>query len=627
MRNFLAVIAFLAGMHTFAQVEEVKNYTWQAVPKFREIPKEFESYPAVVLKDYRLYENRIGQYAYKAFVVKHTAIKILTDDGINNYNKVSINKKYVRDYRDLQARVIKPDGKIIPLAENRIIEKEKSDEKQFVFEGVEKGDIIEYYYVIKDYPDFNNVEYFQRDIPVLEGKFQLNRIPEGKAYFLNVGMNEQVFKKHHLFTVSNLPAYKEEISATNLANLTKVYYFVSGNFNYDFDSFYWELNGFADGVSAKSMVKDFIKELQLDDASVPVDDRLKKMDIFLKENIEIDRQYQYKKILETKKMMPAMALYLYKDVLDALKIPYKFMVSTDKFDNAFQKSFAIPSTLTEILIYIPETKKYIMPFYYWMPYGPPSSVCLNNDAVVYHPEKKKVTYEYTKIGGVSMEDNVNHTFSEITVDADMETVSVKKKSDFTGYRAYYYRSVLKDIPEDKIKEFVGNAVFNDIDIDLKKHEFKNKEYRHNYGSERPFTFETEAVIKESWLENAGKNYLITLGKVLGDQTNLYQETERKYPIDIAYPRKFIHAITLNIPDGYTVKDVNTLIFNKELKDDEGNVVGKFTSSAAVNGKKVEISIEEFYDFTHLGVEKYPQYRDVMNAAYDFYKSALVLVKV
>ena len=69
-----------------------------------------------------------------------------------------------------------------------------------------------------------------------------------------------------------------------------------------------------------------------------------------------------------------------------------------------------------------------------------------------------------------------------------------------------------------------------------------------------------------------------------------------------------------------------MIFDKRLTDDRGAVIGKFTSKATFNGRTVDISIEEFYDFTHLGVEKYPAYRDVMNAAYDFYRSALVLVK-
>lgn len=625
MNKLFLILTLLTATVSLAQVEEVKNYTWAESPKFKEIPKEFESYPAVVLKDYRLYDNRIGQYTYKAFVVKHTAIKMLTDEGINDYNKVSINKKYVRDYRDLQARVIKPDGKIQVLSKDRIIEKDGSDEKQFVFEGVEKGDIIEYYYVIKDYPDFNSVEYFQRPIPVIDGKFQLNKISEGKAYFLNNGMNEIPSKKHHIFTVTNLPAYKEEVSATNVANLVKIYYFVDSNFNYDFNSFYWSLNSFADGVNAKSMVKDFISLLKLDDTTVPLDERLKKMDIYLKENIEIDQQYYYKKIFETKKMTPAMTLYLYKDVLDYLKVPYKFMASTDRFDNKFT-NVVMPSTLSEILIYIPETDKFLMPFYYWMPYGPPSSVCLENDAIAYDREKNKVTNKFVKISGVEMDDNVNRTKSEITVDADMETVSVKKRSECTGYRSYYYRNVMKYIPEDKVKEFVRDAVFDEVDVDIKKYSFENKEYRYNYGTEKPFTFDTEVVVKESWLENAGKNYVITLGKVLGQQTSLYQETERKYPVDITYPKKYIHTITFNIPDGYSVNDVKSLIFHKEIIGENNDIIGKFDSSATIDGRKVNIAIEEFYNFTHLEIGKYNEYRDVMNAAHDFYKSALVLIK-
>ena len=626
-KNLLLVIAFFSCAFASGQgIEEVKNYTWPANPNFKEIPKEFESYPAVVLKDYRLYDNRIGQYAYKAFVVKHTAIKIQAPEGINNYNKVSINKKYVRDYRDLQARVIKPDGKIQVLSKDRIIEKEDSDEKQFVFEGVEVGDIIEYYYVIKDYPDFNSAEYFQRDIPVVEGKFQLNKIPEGKAYFLNNGMNPHYTKKHYVFTVTNLPAYKEEISATNVANLVKLYYFVDGNSNYDFTSFYWSLNNFADGVNAKSMVKDFVSKLKLDETTTALDDRLKKMDIYLKENIEIDWQYVYKKVFETKKMTPAMTLYLYKDILDYLKVPYKFMASTDRFDNKFDRNTVMPSTLSEIMIYIPETGKYLTPFYYWMPYGPPSSVCLNNDAVIYHRDRKKVTHSFTTVGGVSMDDNITKTNSTISVDADMETVSVKKKSEFTGYRSYYFRNVMKFIPQDKIKEFIADAVFDEVDVDIKKFEISNKEYRHNYDREKPFTIGTEVVVKESWLENAGKNYVITLGKVLGNQTSLYQQTERKYPVDITYPKKYLHAINFEIPAGYSAKDLSGLFFHKEIMDENNNVIGKFDSKAAVEGNKVKIEIEEFYNFTHLEIEKYNDYRNVMNAAHDFYKSSLVLIK-
>jgi hypothetical protein len=47
---------------------------------------------------------------------------------------------------------------------------------------------------------------------------------------------------------------------------------------------------------------------------------------------------------------------------------------------------------------------------------------------------------------------------------------------------------------------------------------------------------TQVQIKESWIENAGKNYIFSIGKVIGKQTDLYQEKERKYAVDLYYPK-------------------------------------------------------------------------------------------
>ncbi|HEX8270533.1 MAG TPA: DUF3857 domain-containing protein [Flavobacterium sp.] len=626
MKKLLIILFMLPVCNAFSQAEEVKNYTWDVVPKFDEIPAEFMAYPAVVLKDYRLCENKVGQSSYKAFVVKHCAIKILKEEGINDFNKVSINKSLVRDYRDLQARVIKPDGKIIVLSEDRIIKKEDSNNRQFVFEGVEKGDIIEYFYVIKEMPDFSDTEYFQRTIPVLKGKFQLNNISAAKAYFSWNNMNIESTKKHNIFTVTNLPAYKHETQATNIAHLAKVAYFLDTDFLYDFEDYYWSLNSFAEGQNAKSMIKQFVEELALGDTAVPLDDRLKKMDIHLKENFRIDANDDYKDLLKTKKISRRQVLYLYKDVLDYLKVPYQFVATTDKFEDKFDKKMVMPSTLSEIMIYIPETDKYLLPFYFWMPYGAPTAVSINNDGVYYNRIKNDVQYSFKKLGGALMDDNVNTTSSEITVDDDMETVSVNKKSAFTGYRSFYYRNVLQYVPEDKMKEWIIEEVFDEVDLDLKSYTFDNKEYKFNYDHGKPFTFNIEATIKESWIENAGKNYLITLGKVLGKQGNLYQETERINPIDLHFPHKYKHKIKFTIPAGYAVKNVSTLEFKKELKDINEKVIGKFASVAKVDGTTLHIDIEEFYDFTHLEVGRYNDFRELINASADFYKSSLVLIK-
>lgn len=628
-KSFLLFFLF-AHLFAFSQIEEVKNYEWEAVPKFNEIPKEFENYPAVVLKDYRFYENRIGSYTYKGFVVKHCAIKILTNEGVNNFNKVSIDKKYVRDYRDIRARVIKENGTIEELPKERIIEKENSDERQFVFEGVEKGDIIEYFYVIKDFPVLSGVEYFQRTIPVIEGKFQINEIPNTFTYAYGYnGMTEASTQKYKIFVVKNLAAYQFETNATNYANLAKVHYFTRV-FSYGFQDFFRDLNYYADGTNAKTMVKEFITDLKLDDITIPLDERLKKMDIYLKTNLELDYQPSYKKVFEDKKITPKMVLNLYKDVLDYLNIKYNLIASTDKFEDRFDEIHVVPQTLSEIMIYIPETNKRLTPFNYWIPYGPASNVCINNTGVMFRTEgknNKNVYYDFVTIDSPTVDENLVKTNSNITIDENMEMVNVNKKMETTGYRSYYSRYYMKYVTEDKLKDYIKENVFQDINVDIKNYTISNKEYEFNYDNTKPFTFDAQVQIKESWIENAGKNYIFSIGKVIGKQTDLYQEKERKYAVDLYYPKKYIHTITLNIPNGYTIKNIDNLIFNKQLKDDENKeIIGSFTTIAKIEGNTLKISIEEFYNFTHLEKERYNEYRDLINTAFDFYKSSVVISK-
>lgn len=630
MMKKIAALLLLLSFSLVSAQENLKRYTWDEKPVFAEIPAEFQDYPAVVLKDYRLYENKIGYYQYKAFVVKHCAVKILKPEGINDFNKVSIDKQYVRDYRDLRARVIKPDGKIEELAQDRIVEKEDSDGRQFVFEGVASGDIIEYFYVIKDFPDFSGVEYFSRDIPVLDAKFQINEIPEGNMFVKGYnGLTRFFDNDRYTCSATNLPAYKMERNAANYANLAKVYYFGAVQSQYGYDDFYQTLVSFADGVSAKGMIRDLVESLKLDDKTVPLDDRLRQFDIYVKENITLERgpQIVYKRAVENKKMTSAMTLYLYKDVLDYLKIPYHFIVTTDRFNDRLDLTQAIPAALSEVLIYIPETNAYMSPFNYYMPYGPPTAECLGSDGMLYTKNGRGVDYRAHAIGTISMDDNVQTTESIVTLADDMESVSVKKKNTYTGYNAYYFRSAFrKKLPEDREKEFVKDITYDEIDSDIKKYSFGNIEYRHNYDKSFPFTIETEADIKESWVENAGRNYLVSIGKAIGYQTNLYQETTRVHDIDLTFPKKYNHTVRFDIPEGYQAKDLTPLQFSKELTDAEGNVIGKFLSTARLEGQTVLISVEEFYNFVHLDKSQYPGYRDLINTAYDFYKSALVLQK-
>jgi len=442
-------------------------------------------------------------------------------------------------------------------------------------------------------------------------------------------MTEASTQKYKIFVVKNLAAYQFETNATNYANLAKVHYFTRV-FSYGFQDFFRDLNYYADGTNAKTMVKEFITDLKLDDITIPLDERLKKMDIYLKTNLELDYQPSYKKVFEDKKITPKMVLNLYKDVLDYLNIKYNLIASTDKFEDRFDEIHVVPQTLSEIMIYIPETNKRLTPFNYWIPYGPASNVCINNTGVMFRTEgknNKNVYYDFVTIDSPTVDENLVKTNSNITIDENMEMVNVNKKMETTGYRSYYSRYYMKYVTEDKLKDYIKENVFQDINVDIKNYTISNKEYEFNYDNTKPFTFDAQVQIKESWIENAGKNYIFSIGKVIGKQTDLYQEKERKYAVDLYYPKKYIHTITLNIPNGYTIKNIDNLIFNKQLKDDENKeIIGSFTTIAKIEGNTLKISIEEFYNFTHLEKERYNEYRDLINTAFDFYKSSVVISK-
>ena len=105
----------------------------------------------------------------------YVRIKIFTDRGRDQHSKIDI--PYIGGFKikDVAARTIKPDGTIVELAKEDIIEKTvikvsglKLRAKTFAFPGIQPGAIIEYKWkeVISNSSANNMRLQFQRDIPV-----------------------------------------------------------------------------------------------------------------------------------------------------------------------------------------------------------------------------------------------------------------------------------------------------------------------------------------------------------------------------------------------------------------------------------------------------------------------------
>ena len=124
-------------------------------------------------------------------------------------------------------------------------------------------------------------------------------------------------------------------------------------------------------------------------------------------------------------------------------------------------------------------------------------------------------------------------------------------------------------------------------------------------------------------ENAGNLVLVNLGKMLGKQGNLYQETERKWDVDINYAKTFKHKIIFNIPNGYEVESFKDLEIDKKMGGDETKNCS-FKSIAKVEGNQLVVEIFEIYKSINYPKEVYQEYRNIVNASSDFTKASLVL---
>jgi hypothetical protein len=115
--------------------------------------------------------------------------------------------------------------------------------------------------------------------------------------------------------------------------------------------------------------------------------------------------------------------------------------------------------------------------------------------------------------------------------------------------------------------------------------------------------------------------------VIGTQSELYQENKRVNPIEMQYPNQYDYKITVNIPEGYTVDGLDALKINKSLTSVTGQKTCKFESDYTLDGNKLIISIQEFYKTNEYDLNRYEEFRAVINAASDFNKASILLKAV
>lgn len=195
----------------------------------------------------------------------------------------------------------------------------------------------------------------------------------------------------------------------------------------------------------------------------------------------------------------------------------------------------------------------------------------------------------------------------------------KKKDEIVLTSSLEYNDPDKGERMTERKELFAKDLKTEFDVD----KYEDFELIHDgrFGDTAWLKYHEKFTLKKL-LSKAGKNYVFSVGELIGDHIKL-DENElkgRQTDIWIANPRTLENNITVNIPDGYTVEGI------QELNTSAENESGTFISTAKMDGNKLLINTKKVYKKNFDKKEAWNNYIAFLEPAYKFSQAKIVLKK-
>jgi len=635
----LIFIFLIASTNCVAQY--YKTYDWNEIPKLHKLSDTDvkESSVGILKKSIIEYQPSLFSQELKRYETQHTIVRVNDDKGISRHNTVYIPMYAVKEVVNIKARTINSDGKITLLNKDNIKEvqnvNEYGDFKIFAIEGVEKNSEIEVLYTVEKMYDMHGTETIQSDYLIKEAKFvfitdDLNS--EIKAYRTETKFESTTMagKTAKQITLTNVPAMIEEEYATPNANKIAIaYQCYPKDQNITQDMFWKNVvnnigeNFFPDQASEK--VNEDIKKFTKDQSDLTVFTVASLVDNFIKTNFTIvknnnaeltDLDY----ILKNRSASEFGIIKAYAHYLKALQVEYEFVITSDRYQYKFDPDFFTPNMLRDFIIYLPTEQKYITPNRIEHRVGEAPSNLLGNYALYI---TKGLDYYFSKIVQTDEDYSRVKRVTDINFDEDIESVTINQYQEYTGHWGTTNRMVMNLYPEQNITEFenylTGSGIEDKVQL---KMEMENTEIN-NTVYNQPFIVKS-TISSESIIEEAGDSYILQIGKVIGTQSELYQENKRINPIEMTYPNQYDYTITVTVPEGYTAEGLDALNIDESYISVTGQKACKFESSYTLEGNKLIITIQEFYKTNEFDLNRYEEFRTVINAASDFNKASILI---
>jgi hypothetical protein len=652
-KKIFSFLLLLSGVISArSQSPAIYKEDWSSHPTLHKMTDQENKQSAVIISDIRRVEFIDEGKEMAEYRTLHKIIRLNDNTGIEAFNKVYLGIADNNDIVDIRARTILPDGRIINIDKQNIkdLKDEDGDEyKIFAMEGLVKGCEVEYSYIYKRSPSWFGAQYMQSKFPVREASLEIlapkRLIFQTRGYNCQLTPADTVLGEKRIVSqqLKDIPAAEDEKYAVYKANLQTIEYRLSYNTeatNGKERLFTWKemakkVYDFYCTFSEKEMAKtkDLVaanKWNKLSSASekiATVENFIKKQ-FGTRKDIDAENASSLEWIIKNKLASPRGIIRLYGAIFNELGIPYQIVMTCSREEARIDRSFENWNNASEVVIYFPDVQKFMAPSELYIRYPFIEPYWGGQEALFCKPVTiGSYTTALAEIKQLPLEDfseSFNRIESSLRLTPGLDTVVVDMKQSYGGYSASYYRASLSLGDAEQQRQILKSIVrFGTNSENIVSSKIDNADFE-SYSKNAPFT--VNATVKASELvENAGNKILLKIGVIIGPQVEMYQEKTRQFPIQIPFPHTLERFITLQLPDGYTAKNLNDLNFHNEYQDQAGVTMG-FTSDYKVEGNTIKVHIMEQYRRIFLPVADYDNFRKVINSSADFNKVVLVLEK-
>ncbi|QCK16797.1 DUF3857 domain-containing protein [Mangrovivirga cuniculi] len=644
-------ILFLLSLSVLAQ--RPIGYDWQESRKPYKLSQEEEEEGVYLLKNHIQYEYVYENKELFLYQTLHKIIRVNNDEALNENNRIYISMDGEADLVEIHARAIQRNGKIIKLDKNNI--KEVNDEEAgrgyriFAIEGAEVGSEIEYYYTIKREPKFFSRDYLQGMAKVKHASFTFatpsNLVFEFKSYggFPELEKIESD-EEDPEFTilkaeVNEVPSLEKESFATINEYRPRVEFKLTYNlYSGRSKIFSWEeiSNKISKQTYAieKRELKDlekWIKKLGVDGLSdhekiAKIEDAAKK-EFFVENNSGASSNIGT--IIDNKVTTDFGIFRFLVNAVESLGIEHEIVFTNNRNDVKFDGDFESYLYLVDYLIYFPESEDFIAPDKSEYRIGLiPSEFSANNGLFIRRKVVRDMIIPIVEVREIPAHDytkNFDNLEINVSFDENVEKNLISVTRSFKGYTPSMIKSVIPFIEEKQKNEILEDLIkFISPDAEFKSKEFAQLDLEWSKWHE-PLIIKGE-VTSSHFIELAGNTILFKAGELIGQQSELYQESERKMEIVNAYNRGYKRTVEVTIPEGFKIENLSDLNIKEITKNGSGKDIYLFESKYTIEGRKLIITIDEIYNQIYYPASKFAKYRKVINAAADFNKIVLVMKK-